>query len=199
VADDLTYLTAGFFLTLFSFILLITLFVLGLGTLVLWIGAPILGLMLLTATGFARENRELLRRWGHPVAEPAYRGRRPLSMLADPRAWLEALHGTLVAFPLRTTTFVVAVTWLAGALGGLTWFQWGHFIPQSEYNGLAWLLVHVAGIDLSGSRYLIESVLMFATGALFLVTAPVVTRLCATVDATVARALLGGFGTTGVR
>ncbi|MCK0112963.1 sensor domain-containing protein [Ornithinimicrobium sp. F0845] len=193
-ANDLAYLTAGFFLTLFSFILLTTLFVIGLSTLVLWIGAPILGFMLLTATGFARENRELLRRWGRPVAEPVYRGRRPLSMLADPKAWLETLHGTLVAFPLRITTFSVAITWLAGALGGLTWFLWGHFIPQSEYDGLTWLLVHVAGIDLSSSRYLVESVLMFAAGLLLLVTAPLVTRLCATIDAGVARALLGGFG-----
>lgn len=190
---DLAYLTSGFFLTLFSFVLLLTLLTVGVSTLVLWVGAPILGFMLLTATGFARENRELLRRWGDPVTEPRYRGRRPLSMLADPTAWLETLHGTLVAFSLRTTTFVVTVSWLASALGGLTWFLWGHFLPQDDYNGLSWLLVQ-AGIDLPASEYLVESVLMFAGGGLLLLLAPAVTRVCATVDAGVARALLGGFG-----
>src|SRR5699024_5490969 len=70
IGPDLAYLTAGFFVTLVSFILLVTLFTLGVSTLVLWVGAPVLGLMLLTATGFARENRELLRRWGAPVSEP---------------------------------------------------------------------------------------------------------------------------------
>lgn len=193
VTEDLTYVTAGFFLSLFSFTLLLTLFVIGVSTLVLWVGVPILGFTLLTATGFARENRELLRRTGWAVEEPTYRGRRMTSLLTDPKAWLELLHGALVALPVRTVIFTVAVSWVAAALGGLTWFLWGHFLPQDDYQGLAWL-VHVAGVDIAASRYLLESVLMFASGVVLLVTAPLVIRSCATVDASLARALLGDVG-----
>lgn len=195
VGPDLVYLTSGFFLTLFSFGLLLPLFVLGLSTAVLWVGLPILGFTLLTATWFARENRELLRRWGNPVGEPAHRWssrRRVLGMLLDPRAWRELLHGILVALPLRITTFVVPIAWLAGGLGGVTWFVWGLFLPRDEHNGVAWLLVHGAGLDLGSNRYLAEALSMFVAGLILLVTAPLVTRLCARTDASVARVLLGG-------
>lgn len=194
VGTDLAYLTAGFFLSVVSFVLLLTLFTLGAATAVVWVGLPITGFMLLTATGFARENRELLRRWGAPVEEPTYRRRRVLTMLRDPKAWLETVHGMLVAFPLRLTTFVVSVTWLAGALGGLTWFLWGHFLPQDDDNGLAWLLGTVLDVDITGSWYLWESLTMGLAGLVLLLTAPLVTRLCVRADVTVARALLGPLG-----
>lgn len=195
VGSDLTYLVAGFALSVASFVLLVTLFALGVGTLIIWVGAPILAIMLVTATGFARENRELLRRWGSPVAEPDYRGRsgrRVLSMLADPQAWVEALHGTFVAFPLRIITFVLSVTWVTTAVGGLTWFAWGHFIPQGEFNGLAWLLVTLTGMEEPTSWYLLEASTSFVVGLVLLVLAPLVTRACVLVDSTIARALIGG-------
>lgn len=195
VGPDLAYLASGFVLTLFSFVLLLPLFVLGLSTAVLWVGLPILGFMLLVATWFARENRELLRRWGDPVLEPEYRWtarRRVLSMLLDAQAWRELLHGTLVTFPLRIVTFVVPVAWLGAALGGLTWFVWGIFLPREDYNGLTWLLVEGAGLDLGPNRYLAEAVTMFLSGLVLLVTAPLVARLCAGVDAAVGRVLIGG-------
>lgn len=196
VGPDLAYLTSGFFLSLFSFVLLLTLFVLGVSTLVLWIGLPILGFALLTASWFARENRELLRRWGDPVAEPAHHWsarRRLLSMLLDAQAWRELLHGTLITLPLRIITFVVPVSWLAAGLGAVTWFIWGVFLPRDDdYNGVAWLLVHGAGLDLGGNSYLVEAGAMFVSGVILLLLAPVVTRLCALVDASVARVLIGG-------
>lgn len=192
---DLAYLTTGFFLSLLSFIVLVPLFTLGLSTAVFWIGLPILGFTLLTASGFARENRELLRRRGTPVADPTYRRspRRPvLGLLLDPHAWLALLHGTLIALPLRITTFVVPVTWLAGGLGGVTWFVWAVFLPDEEYNGLGWLLSRLLDVDLSAHAYLVEASTMFIGGAILLATAPLVTRLCAAVDGGVARATLGG-------
>lgn len=195
VGPDLAYLTSGFFLTLFSFVLLVTLFVLGVSTAVLWIGLPILGFTLLIASWFARENRELLRRWGDPVAEPAHRrtpGRWMLSMVTDAQAWRELLHGTLVALPLRITTFVVPVSWLAAGLGGITWFIWGIFLPRDDYDGVAWLLVHGAGLDLGDNRYLVEAGAMFVSGVVLLLLTPLVTRACARADASVARVLVGG-------
>lgn len=200
LGPDLGYLTSGFLLTLFSFALLLPLTVVGLTTAVLWIGMPILGFTLLVATWFARENREAMRRWGLPVSEPTYRTasrRRVLSMLLDPQAWRELLHATLISFPLRLVTFVVPVTWVAGALGGLTWWIWGVFLPRDEYNGLAWLLVNVAGLDLGSNRYLAEAVSMFVAGLVLLVTAPLVARVCARLDVGVTRVLVGGHPTEG--
>lgn len=198
VGHDLTYVVTGFALSVASFILLVTLCALGVSTLVIWIGAPVLAVLLVTATGFARENRELLRRWGSPVAEPTYHGRprrRLLSMLADPQAWVEVLHGTVVAFPLRTATFAVTVTWLAGAAGGLTWFAWGHFLPEGEYGGLAWLLVSLTGLAEPVNWFLLEAIAMFVAGLVLLCTAPAVVRSCAAVDAVIAKALIGGWAT----
>lgn len=198
MGHDFAYLVPGFFLTLVGFIILVPLFSLGTATLVIWIGAPILGFMLLAASGIARENRELMRRWGDDVAEPHYRqpapgvARRLITTIADPQTWKDLLHATLVAFPLRITTFVVSVAWVASALGSLTWWVWGRFLPEGGYQGMTWLYETVTGTDLGGNWYVTESVLYLIAGAVLLLLAPVVVRLCCRVDAVLARALLGG-------
>lgn len=195
LGTDLSYLSAGFFLALFSFVLLLPLVVVGASTVILWIGMPILGFTLLVATWFARENREALRRWGLQVPEPVYRtaGRRRLhSMLLDAQAWRDLLHGAVIGFSLRLVTFTLPLTWVAGALGGLTWWIWGVFLPRDEYNGLAWLLVNVAGLDLGSNRYLVEAGAMFVSGLALALTAPLVARVCARFDAGVTRVLVGG-------
>jgi hypothetical protein len=195
MGGDFAYLVPGFFLTLFSFLVLVPLFALGLGTLVIWVGAPILAFMLLAASGFARENRELLRRWGEDVAEPDYRRapdggrRRLLTMIGDLQAWKEALHGSLVAFPLRITTFVASITWVAAGLGGITYFLWAVFLPEGG-QGLGQLLLRLADREVGVSWYVVESVTCFALGAVLLVLAPLVVRTCCRVDAAVARVFL---------
>lgn len=200
LGPDLGYLTSGFLLTLFGFALLLPLAVVGISTVVLWIGMPILGFTLLVATWFARENREAMRRWGLSIREPAYRASsrgRVLATLLDGQAWRELLHATLISFPLRLVTFIVPLAWVTGALGGLTWWIWGVFLPRDEYNGLAWLLVNVAGLDLGSNSYLAEAGTMFVSGLILLVTAPLVARGCARLDAGVARVLVGGHATGG--
>ncbi|WP_461370214.1 sensor domain-containing protein, partial [Candidatus Darwinibacter acetoxidans] len=66
---------------------------------------------------------------GVPLPTPAYRPTQPGMMgwvrtMTDPRAWLDFVFESLIAFPLRTFTFVVGVSWWAGALGGLTYVLW---------------------------------------------------------------------------
>lgn len=119
---DTAYVLPGFFVSLFAFVVLIPLFALSVGTLVIWVGALLLPLALLLSRAFAQVSRARLRMWGVPLSTPAYRQAQPGMMgwvrtMTDPRSWLDFVFETLIAFPLRTFTFVVGVSWWAGALG----------------------------------------------------------------------------------
>src|SRR5690625_4920039 len=88
----------------------------SLGTLIVWVGLPLLLVTLLVAGGFAEVSRARVRRWGGWVPPAAYRPAGPgirgaLRPLTDPRRWLDLAFETVVAFPLRLVTFVITVTW----------------------------------------------------------------------------------------
>lgn len=197
---DYAYVLPGFLTSLLAFVVLIPMFALGAGTLVIWLGAVLLPLTLLIGSGFAGLSRARLRVWGRALPAPRYRERSPgvsglLGLLADPRRWLDLLFETLIAFPLRTASFTLAVSWTGVALGGVTYWLWGHAIPDDEYQGLGHLLLgalHALGL-LPGmeSNYLAESLVNLMTGAVFLVTLPFVMRGLALLDATVTTAALG--------
>ncbi|GAB3247380.1 sensor histidine kinase [Arthrobacter pigmenti] len=193
---DLAYVVSGFFITLIGFIMLVPLTVLGIATAVIWIGVPILGFALLLAGALARENRALLARQGLPVADPAYRRARSrlkqiVGAISDPQLWKDLLHGTMVTFPLRITTFVLSLTWLAAGAGGVTFFLWAGFLPD-DGDGLGSLLFGLAGIGAGLDPYLLDAAVNFVIGILCLVTAPWVIRLCTMVDGSIARVFLTG-------
>lgn len=193
---DLAYVVSGFFITLIGFVILVPLTVFGIATAVVWIGVPVLGLALLLAGAWARENRALLGRQGTHLPKPAYRSpasglKQIIATISDPQLWKELLHGTLVAFPLRIITFVVSITWVATAAGGVTYFLWAIFLPD-ERQGLGGLLSGLAGVDTGLDPYLLEAAVNFVIGVVFLVTAPWVIRLCTVVDGSIARVFLTG-------
>ena len=122
---DATYVIPGFFISTFAFIVLVTLFAASISTLIIWIGVVLLPMTLYIASGFAGLTRSRLRHWGLAVPEPRYRTRQPgltgfIKWVGDPRLWLDLVFETVVAFPVRIFTFCVAITWIAGALAGLT-------------------------------------------------------------------------------
>ncbi|MFX4272727.1 sensor domain-containing protein [Propionibacteriaceae bacterium Y1685] len=192
VPQDLSYLTGGFVLSVISFILLITLFSVGLSLAAVVIGLPVLALSLLMASSFARENRRLLAAWqGSPVPAPPYgrpTTRRMWGTLGDPQLWKELLHGTVISLPVRITTFSIAVSWLVGGLGGLTYVLWGLFLPDD--GGLAELISGPLGVHLPWSAHLANSMLNFVAGAIMVLTAPFVIRTMAGIDASLARVFL---------
>ncbi|MDN5727748.1 MAG: sensor domain-containing protein [Propionibacteriales bacterium] len=193
VPHDLAYLIPGFVISVISFILLIILFSVGVGTAVIVIGLAVLAMALLMSSSFARENRRLLAAWqGSPVPAPTYAShgssRRLLRTLTDPQLWAELLHGTVISFPLRVTTFSISVSWLVGGLGGLTYIIWGLFLPSDE--GLAGLLRDQLRLLLPGSAHLANSMLNFIVGAIMVLTTPFVIRTMAGIDASVARVFL---------
>ncbi|MHA7270873.1 sensor histidine kinase [Arthrobacter sp. HLT1-20] len=193
IVNDLLYILPGFFVSLVSFIVLVTLFSLGVSTLIIWIGLPILLLCLAVARWFAIINRAMLARWAGDVPPVHYKEQTKRTIggmfrsLADPQLWKDTIHGTVVSFGFRTAAFSVAITWLAAALGGLTQWFWGRFLPADNIP-LAELigLDHLLGISPAAA----EDWLGLAYGVTFLVTLPFVTHLLAATDAALARGLL---------
>jgi signal transduction histidine kinase len=207
VLRDLAYVLPGMVLSALAFSLLVPLTAAGIGTAVVWVGLLLLPLTLLLASAFAGLSRARLRAWGAEVPAPRYRPQRRgvrgvLGIMADPRRWLDLLFETLVAFPLRLVTFVLAVTWVGGALGGLTYWFWGLFLPHSDGDGAlaTLLLVDVSGLLApadAGQRYLIDAIGNAVLGLVFLVSLPPVIRGCALLDALTTQAALSGGGHPG--
>ncbi|HJG79858.1 MAG TPA: sensor domain-containing protein [Brevibacterium senegalense] len=199
VGHDSAYVFPGFFISLFAFIVLVPLFAFSVGTIIIWVGALLLPLTLLLSRAFAQLSRTRLRLWGAPLATPAYRPRQPgvfgwVKSVADPRSWLDLVFETLIAFPLRTVTFVIAVTWWAGALGGLTYLAWGVFLPAEDTGLLELIVSALTGDALTlapGLVFLLEVVVRFVIGLVLLLALPWIMRGLAHLDAVVTTAALG--------
>ncbi|WP_104111715.1 sensor domain-containing protein [Arthrobacter sp. N199823] len=193
IGSDLAYILPGFFVSLASFTALVALFTLGLSTLIIWVGLPVLVACLATARWFADINRAALRRWAGEIPPVHYRNQHKYSVsgmfknLADPQLWKDFIHGFLVTFPLRTATFCVAITVLAAALGGLTQWFWMGFLPEGN-TSLAQLID--LDIYLGVSPETAESWLGLAYGAVLLLLLPFITHLLAVADAALTRTLL---------
>lgn len=190
----LAHLLTAFVLSVLGFVLLVPLFALGVATAVTWAGVPVLGFTLLLASGFAREGRDLLARttggsfptprYQQPAAGPV----RLVRMVADPQLWRDMVHAVLVALPLRTAAFVVAVSWLAAGIGGVTSWLWSLFVPG--YQGLASLLLPLVAPQMTFHPYLVDSLVHGLLGAVLLLTTPALVRVLVSIDAVSSRALL---------
>src|SRR5207245_1604785 len=102
-------------LALAAFIVLVTLFTVGVVLAVTLVGLPVLVLVLYAARGFADLERLLLA-WvlRRPVLRPRYRSgdgwrglRRLLTPLADPQSWLDLWHGIFGLIPAAVASSMV--------------------------------------------------------------------------------------------
>ncbi len=200
LARHYAYVLPGLPIAIFSFSLLLSLTAVSVTTLVIWVGAVLLPLTLLVASGFAELSRNRLRLWGAAVAPVSYRPAGPglvgkLRVVLDPRRWLDLIFETLISFPLRLVTFVVALIWTAGAAGGLTYFFWSLFLP-GERSVLELLRLADPGLvpESPAGRYLVDAGTHFLLGAVLLLTLPAVMRALAGLDAMLTTALLGDGG-----
>ncbi|MGW4423902.1 sensor histidine kinase [Streptosporangium sp. NPDC004631] len=194
VGVDSRYLIVGFPVSVVFFCLMTAGFAAGVGTVIVWVGLPILAATLLVARGMADVERRMLPEvLGRPVPRPRYRAaprnagwfRRMVNPLTSGQSWLDLLYG-IVAFPLSIVTFVVAVTWWAGTVTGLTYPLYRWIIVQIPGNqGLPELL------GLSDSP-LVEVVFNTVIGVLFALTLPLMLRGAALVQAGLGRAMLTG-------
>lgn len=194
---DYVYIVPGVFISLFAFVVLVTLFTAGVSTLVVWVGVLILPLALTIAGAFADLSRVRLRLLGIDFEPVAYRPRNPgvlgyIKTMADPRRWLDLVFEGLIALPLRLVTFTVAVTWGALVVGGLTFWIWGATIDKGQ--SLVQLIIEVAFGDaiptsIAGSFWL-DALFNLCVGIVALVTLPYVIRGMALLDSAVTRGAL---------
>lgn len=194
VGVDTRYLIVGFPLSVVFFCLMTAGFSAGVGALVVWVGLPVLAVTLLVARGMADVERRMLPEvLGHPVPLPRYRPapegagwfRRMVNPLTGGQPWLDLLYG-LLSFPVAVVAFVVAVTWWAVTILGLTYPLYGWIVARiPENRGLAELL----GL---GNSLPAQVALNTAIGVLFALTLPGVLRGAALVRAGLGRALLTG-------
>jgi signal transduction histidine kinase len=191
---DTAYLVVGFPLGLIAFILTMTLFWLGVGTLVIVAGFPILMTAIFAARLFADIERLRLPSVLHaPARRPRYRSapagsgfwRRLFTPLADGQSWLDLTHA-FFHWILATIGFCFAVAWWAGGLGGVTSVLWDWSIPRGPGDHDLNTLIGLG----SGAGWRIG--LSTFIGVVFLVTLPMVLRLWALTNAQFSRVLLNG-------
>jgi signal transduction histidine kinase len=191
---DSLYLVLGFPLAVASFSVAVVGVSVGAGSLFL-IGIPVLTGALYAARAFADLERHSVGRvLRQPQKRPYYRPTRPgtgklqalFTPITQPQYWLDLLHGFL-RFPVSTFTFVVTVTWWAGALGGIFYFAYDWALP---HTGDDQQLHELLGLpDTPGARIAFNT----AAGLFFLFTLPLIVRGCALLQANLSRTLLSGF------
>lgn len=135
-----TYALSGFPLAWLAFVVAITGVSLGVSTLIVLVGAPVLVFTLITCRGFAQVERVRLRRLGRPLATAVYPQAAPgaswwqrqLTVLRDPQSWLNLTWALLLAPVLATLTFCVVLTWWAAILSGATYWFWQQWLPAGD-------------------------------------------------------------------
>jgi signal transduction histidine kinase len=193
VLYDSGYAFSSFFIALPAFVVVVTDLALGTGLAVLIGGVLLLWVAVMVARGFARFERIRLRGMlGKPAPTPAYLcpgpqdsfWRKAFLPLRDAQSWLDVVW-CLVGLVTATLAFALAVAWWAAAAGGLSYWLWQRWIPESSdgTTGLADLL----GFD--GGRH-DEIVVNLVIGAIALVTLPLVMRFAAAVHGSLAHVLL---------
>jgi signal transduction histidine kinase len=189
---DAGFVLLGLPLALVSFVVVVVGLALGAGLLVIWIGLPVLvGTLFLARLLATAERARLPAVLGRTLPRPVYRPvdpqqglpQRLVGPLREPQYWFDALHAVL-HLVVSVPAFVVVVTWVAGAVGGLGYGAWGWALPDSpEDRDLPELLGLGDGL---GVRTAVYAVL----GLFLLLTLPPVTRAAALLEAQLGRALL---------
>lgn len=197
IARGLVYVIVAFILATVSFSLVIPLLATGVGTIVVWVGLPILLVGVMVARGFAAAERALhTHLLGHPMPTPVAKAagsdagwmRRLLAALVDPQSWLNVLW-VLVHFVLATISFPIAIAWTAAAIGTiggpLAMLIVNAVLPDEETNGLAELFGMTGPLALG-----LDLAVQFLVGLIFLLTLAPVIRALTAMHRGVARGLL---------
>ena len=186
---DIVFLIVNLPIAVAAFVVVVTGFTVGVSLLIIWVGIPVLVLTLGIARGFAQLERSRIRTCEQRALPDVYYrstdgnlGRRLLAVLGDPQYWRDLAHA-VVSFPVRIFTWVVIVTWIATAIGGIAYITYGWALERIPDNQTLWELI---GIDSSTFGVLMN----VALGLVFLATLPYVARALAAMEAALGRAML---------
>ncbi|MEV4115349.1 sensor domain-containing protein [Nonomuraea sp. NPDC049695] len=191
---DTRYTLVGFPTAVIGFVIMVTGFSAGVGTMVVWLGVPLLAGTLMAARGFADAERgwlsDVLKR---PPVRPRYkpappgagRFRRLVNPLTSGQSWLDLLHG-IVNLPFAILSFVLTVVFWAIPLAGLTYPLYGIVTTRISGNQE---LPQLLGL---GDGYAVNSIFYVSLGLVFALILPFATRGAALLRAGLGRALLTG-------
>jgi signal transduction histidine kinase len=190
---DTQYVLLGFPLGIIAVSLCMSLFWLGVGTIIIWIGLPILMGTMFMSRGFATVERARIGPvFGARVRHPYYKKRPGASLLGkmvtpltDGQSWLDLVHGMFRFIP-STISFAFVVAWWSGALGGLSWGLWGWSLPNGPDDQD---LPELLGFD---GSYGTKVAFYLAVGVFFAGTLFWVVRGAALLEAYFAKGLLCG-------
>jgi signal transduction histidine kinase len=205
VPREVAYLFIAFPISVTVFSVVTALFSAGAGTIVtFFIGLVLIIGALYVARGFGTLDLALLRWAGQPaVVKPDWQDARARTgffgwlraVLGNGHYWLYLLYAGFVHFALSTISWSIMITWVATALGGLTYWFWSIFLPHPDRNfyPVQWLLEQL-GVPVGGADgRAVESVSYFVLGVIFAFTLPFVTRGLTSLHGLVARGMLSAF------
>ncbi|MBB6348755.1 sensor histidine kinase [Nonomuraea muscovyensis] len=191
---DTRYTLVGFPTAVIGFVLMVAGVAAGAGTVVVWVGVPVLAGTLMMARGFADAERgwlaDVLRRPPvrpryKPAPEGAGRFRRLVNPLTSGQSWLDLLH-CLLNFPIAVASFSLTVTFWAVPLLALTYPLYGLVTSRIPNN------VELPELLGFGDGYVTNAVFYVLLGLVFLLILPFATRMSALLRAGLGRALLTG-------
>ena len=199
VPRELLYLFFAYPVSIVGFGLTVGVFSAGVGTIVtFFVGVVLIIGCLYIARAVGAVDLALLEASGRPAIErPEWQDARARTgffgwlraVLGNGHYWLYLLHVMVIDVIVQTITWVITVTWLSLAFGGLTYWIWAPFIPQGQgrfsLSSRLWPAVE--------SPVLLDSLLYLGLGAAFLATMPLVTRGLVTVHWFIARGVLGAW------
>lgn len=198
---ELLYLLIAFPISLVGFGVTIGLFSAGIGTIfTFFIGVVLIIAALYVSRGFGVVELALLEVAGRPrIPRPDWLDDRARTgftgwlraTLGNGHYWLYLLHVMLVDFIVTTITWSITITWLSIALGGLTGWIWG------PVTGDTWFLsdwfASANGWAAPENPWLVDTIVFFVLGAVFLALLPFVTRGLTQLHWLIARGMLGAW------
>ncbi|RWZ53008.1 sensor histidine kinase [Labedella phragmitis] len=183
VPRELGFLLPNLPIVILGNIIAVTLFALGVGTIVIYLGVFVLFATLYVARAFGSLELMRLKAAGMPEIEAPRWPNRPAEgfwrtffrPFADAHSWLHLIHTAIVNPIVGTLTWGVTISWVFGGLGGaLAWtFPW--WLDSDERNeGLSSVVWPGLTPALGGQA--LDMVLNVVVGVILLVTLPFVLR-----------------------
>jgi len=181
----------------------------GAGTIVtFFIGVVLIIAALYVSRAFGSVEIKRLEWAGRePIRQPVWQQQTPgfwgwvRATLGNGHYWLYLLHTMIVNFIVATLTFSIYITWVATALGGISYGIWGPFIERGDggWTLSLWVLDLIgqatAGVDSLG----LDIVLYALLGVVMLAILPFVSRGLIFLHDAIARGMLSAFASDDLR